>query len=105
MGADAAHRVEADRATDHLVMLHAPEIGPGLIDDDLFFERCVRQFGGEAFDRLDRDTATLRHSLRRVFIGGVFRGKQLKHRLAGHAVHGEIALHRRFHVGRVERDG
>jgi len=56
--------MEGDRTPDHLVMLLAFPIGPGLIDGDFFLKRHMGHFGGEPSDGLRLDPATLGHGIR-----------------------------------------
>ena len=105
MGRDAAHGVHRHRAADHLVVLFALPVGPGLVDDNLFLEGRLRQLRRDPADRLDRHATSFGDGLRRVVRLQIFPGQQLEHRGAASAgKRGEVALHRRFHARLVKRN-
>ena len=65
---DAAHGVEGDRATNHLFVRVAAEVGPRLVQHDGRVKGGAGDFRGQCIDALRREAALLRHSF-----GGVSR--------------------------------
>ncbi len=67
MRGDSAHRMNADRATDHLVVATARPVRPGLVDDDGLLERDMRELGGNALDRFGREPGLRGDNIGRIF--------------------------------------
>ena len=89
VGGDAAHRVQRDRAADHLGMFAAPGIGPALRDSDFLLERDVGDFCGDTLNRRRIDAALGRHGVGCVFVRKKALSEQLerRHRLAAVGEH------------------
>jgi hypothetical protein len=101
MGRDAAHRVHADRSSDHLVVAAPGPIGPRQIEDDLLGEGGVGELGGDAPDRRRRDAACRGRNVGAVLGVEITFGEELEH---GHALApiGQFvgSLQRRRRIGR-----
>ncbi len=80
MGRDAAHRMHADRAPDHLLMAPAGRVGPGLVQHHRAGERDLRQLGRDPPDRRRRDPGRPCHRVGTVGGVEVALGQQLEHR-------------------------
>ena len=76
-----AHGVEGDRAADHGLVPLAPEVGPGLVDDDFLFKGRMRQLGRQPPDGHGRHAGSLGCGFRRVGGVEVALGQQHEHRL------------------------
>ena len=64
---DAAHRVHGDGAANHFVMPATGEIRPWHIEGDGFFERDMRQLGGDTADGISGHAAPLGYRIGCVF--------------------------------------
>ena len=76
MRRDAAHGVHRHRPADGLLVAAAGGVGPGNVERDLLLERGVRQFAGDAPDRLGRDRGRGGDRVRAVFVGQKALGDQ-----------------------------
>ena len=68
MSRNTAHGVHRDRPTDHRVVLASGPVGPGLVNLDLLLECGVRQFGGDATNRIGRNADRRRDGVWRIAV-------------------------------------
>ena len=71
MRRDAAHRVEGDRATHDGVVHVAVDVGPHARQLDGFFERYVRDFGGNAANLFGGNATAIGYGVGCVMVAGV----------------------------------
>ena len=66
MGGNPAHRMHRNRTPDHLVMLFAFPVGPGLVDHNLFRKGCLGKISCKLADPVRRDADSIADRLGRI---------------------------------------
>ena len=80
MGRYATHGVKGHRAANHLIMLIAAEIGPGLVKLEGLIKGNAGQICSDGPDPICGNPAALRHVFRRIVIRQITLGQMLEHR-------------------------